>query len=378
MIRVLNCLFDGRYGGPQKRVIDVGAGLLKHGINTILLLPFCDGATADIAEKKGLKVIKVPFTRSQKQKDVLKIIRWLFLLPKDIYLISQVIKANKINVVHVNGAYFLAPAFAAKLCRRTLIWHLNDTIVSARLAKVLSVFVRWMADEVVVAAKAVAQHYSVESIHYHVIYAPVDIQRVLQKTTYVNLGVAKRVGMVGNWNPNKGQDVFVETAAIVKSKVRGDVEFLMAGARLQSHADYAAKVDQLIDSKGVGSMIHCKGFINDAPSFFQSLDVLVLSSFTEACPMAVLEAMAAGVPVVATDVGGVKELLSPESKTAAGFVVPVGDSNQIAEKILMLLEDEAMCKKMGLNGIQLAIQHFSLEKCINAHIKIYQCLNGRD
>ncbi len=92
--------------------------------------------------------------------------------------------------------------------------------------------------------------------------------------------------------------------------------------------------------------------------------------------MSMLEVMAAGIPVVSTDVGGVRWLIHPETEAAAGFVVPAGNSTLIAEKILILLEDEEMCEEMGIHGRNAAEQYFSLETCINAHVKVYQCSTG--
>ncbi len=158
--------------------------------------------------------------------------------------------------------------------------------------------------------------------------------------------------------------------------MRDGVKFTIAGAKLISNAAYAEKVDQLIIEKKLINKIECNGFVKDMPSYLQSLDVLVLASWSETCPMAVLEAMAAGVPVVATDVGGVNELLRPKIEEAAGFVVPVGHADQIAEKVKVLLGDESMCEKMDWHGREAAKKYFSLEACIDAHLKIYQKSNG--
>jgi len=116
----------------------------------------------------------------------------------------------------------------------------------------------------------------------------------------------------------------------------------MAGARLDSHAGYAQEIDHLIDRLDLRANIQCEGFIDDMPQFFRGLDVLVLSSWSEASPMAVLDAMAAGVPVVATDVGGVCEILAPSGDDAAGVVVPKGDADGIARQVIRILEDEKL------------------------------------
>lgn len=87
--------------------------------------------------------------------------------------------------------------------------------------------------------------------------------------------------------------------------------------------------------------------------------------------MVVLEAMAAGVPVVATDVGGVREILRSSCKHAAGFVVPPGDAREGAEKVTLLLESPQLARRMEKNGRMLVEQTFSLEISSERHKKTY-------
>lgn len=377
-IKVLNALFDDRYGGPQRRVINVGKSLMAKGIETVLLLPSRDGNAFLIAEKSGLKAIGIPFHRMPKLKKLLEVFSWILTLPKDILLISKVIKSQDISVVHVNGAFFLAPALAAKITRRPLIWHLNDTIVASRLAKLFGVIVKWWADEVIVAAEAVASHYGVSRHSYTVIYAPVDVNLIRPEPE--KQGAVKgpmRVGLIANWNPLKGLEVFIQAAAVIKEQMAKDIEFVIAGSRLSSHADYAASIDRTIHQHGLDDSVQTLGFVHDVVQFLHSLDVLVLSSWSEACPMSVLEGMAAGLPVVATDVGGVRELLRPDYNDQAGYVVPAGESLQLAERVLELLKDQQLRHRMGACGRKAAEQRFSLQACTTAHLNVYRSALGR-
>ncbi len=368
MIRVLNALFDDRYGGPQKRVIDVGVELKACDVETTLLLPDGNGNAFDKAAEKGIQAVRLPFHRMPKPKDVLSVLRWLLLLPKDIWLISRVIRDYRIDLVHVNGAFFVAPAFAAKLSGRKLIWHLNDTLMPHRMVGIFSLLIRSMSDGIIVAAEAVARHYRIAPKACQVIYAPVDVKRI--KPGYKrHRHRVQKVGLIGNWNPLKGIDVFVEIASLVRQRCSSEVEFHLVGARLASHSAYAEKIDALIREKGVS--VHCRGFVEDIPAFLSELDVLVLTSWSEACPMAVLEAMAAGVPVVATDVGGVREILRPDGEQAAGFVIPPGDARAGADKVVLLLESPELATRMGKNGRILAEKMFSLDKSVERHEKIY-------
>jgi len=371
MLHVLNALFDDRFGGPQKRVIDVGERLRWKGVKTLLLVPKGGGNVIDIAVMKGLEYVRVPLKRIPKAKEIIMQAAWFLWLPVDVLKVISVIRNREIDLVHVNGAFFLAPAFAAKLTRRPLVWHLNDTVVPSGIARMLGWLVQQLADEVIVAADAVAQHYGIKGKSYHVIHAPVDVTRIGVKKPLDYRGSQKCIGFIANWNPLKGLEVFVQAAAIVKRFI-ADVEFLMAGARLDSHTEYAREIDELIDRLDLRENMQCMGFIEDMAEFLHRLDVLILSSWSEASPMAILEAMAAGVPVVATDVGGVREILAPSAKEAAGVVVPKGDADGIARQVIRILKDEKLAMRLGENGRKRANDLFSLEKCVENHLAVYQ------
>ncbi len=117
---VLNALFDDKSGGAQKRVIEVGRELTdSYNVKTILLLPLGEGNVELEAKKAGLEVRRARYGRIPKPEKVWMLARWLILLPIDIVRIIAVIREVGVDIVHVNGAFFVAPAFAARFVGRT-------------------------------------------------------------------------------------------------------------------------------------------------------------------------------------------------------------------------------------------------------------------
>ena len=103
--------------------------------------------------------------------------------------------------------------------------------------------------------------------------------------------------------------------------------------------------------------------------------MLVLPSFREGLPVIVLEAMAAGKPVVATPVGGVPELVS-EGKT--GLIVPVGNVQALADAILRLIENPGLAREMGKAGLERVAAKFSLDRMLEETFRVYEdVLNSR-
>ena len=369
-LRVLNFLFDDRYGGPQKRVTQVAGKLLDRGVRTTMVLPEGDGNAEAEARKAGVPVLRDRFGRPPRPTDPRRVARWAVGLPGDVLRLRRLVREQRADVAHVNGAFFLAPALAAKLAGVPLVWHLNDTVVPGRVAPLFGALVRALADGVVVAAERVARHYGVASSPHAVIHAPVDVSAFRPRRRSFGEGVA-RIGLVANKNPLKGHEYFLRAAALVRSRLERPLEVVLAGARLGSYEGYAKRMDDLIEELGLCPVVRDHGFVPDVAPVLEELEVAVLSSTSEASPMAVLEGMAVGLPVVAADVGGVREMLLADPGQAAGKVVPPRDPEALARAILEVLQSPDEALRMGRKGRELAEELFSLEACARRHFVAY-------
>jgi len=119
--------------------------------------------------------------------------------------------------------------------------------------------------------------------------------------------------------------------------------------------------------------VHFLGHRGDVPRFLPHLDVLWSTSGYEGQSNAVLEAMAAGVPVVATDIPGTRDLVLPES---TGYLVPVGDRAAFARWTNKLLDDAALAKRLGQAGRRRVQRDFTVEKMVRCHAELYRELLG--
>jgi glycosyltransferase involved in cell wall biosynthesis len=113
------------------------------------------------------------------------------------------------------------------------------------------------------------------------------------------------------------------------------------------------------------------GIRQDVPNILGLLDVFVLPSLWEGLPIALLEAMAAGLPVVATAVGGTPEVVV-EGET--GFLVPPRDPEALAEAILRLLREPDLRRRMGEAGRKRVAEHFSVEQMVQKTEALYEHL----
>lgn len=148
-----------------------------------------------------------------------------------------------------------------------------------------------------------------------------------------------RIGVVANLRPVKGVDVFAHAAALIDDPT---ATFHVAG-----DGEQRPELERLIDNLGLSDRFHLPGNVADVPGFLAGLDVVVLPSHAEGMSNAVLEALAAGRPVVATDVGANAHLLGGG---AFGVLVPPGDPAALAAAIDRLLANPARARALAAAG----------------------------
>jgi len=163
------------------------------------------------------------------------------------------------------------------------------------------------------------------------------------------------IGSAGRLSPEKGFGVLVEAAAIVTRSDPG-VGFIHFG-----DGPLRATVARRIAELGLEGRFILAGFRSDIDRFVPHWDLSVLPSFTEGLPNVVLEAFAAGVPVVATAVGGTPEIVEDGFN---GYLVPPGDPEALARRIRDILLSEEERQSMGQRGRERVLSEFTFEaKC---------------
>src|SRR2546427_4332666 len=113
-VRVINVLFDDRIAGPQKRVVEIGRRLKRFSFETVVCMPEGCGEAAALVAEAGLRVRRIDFRRIPRPSNPWAVLRWNMTLPRDIKRLSEVFGIERAELVHVNGAFFFAPAIAAK------------------------------------------------------------------------------------------------------------------------------------------------------------------------------------------------------------------------------------------------------------------------
>lgn len=286
----------------------------------------------------------------------------------------QTLRAFQPDAVCANGAYsFLACALAAKIARVPVVWfEHNTTLPNNRLVRGLI----GEAQRVVAVSQAIRAQFlslapqaqnKIVTIHNGVDPEQFRADPRLACAVKQELGWdehARVVGTVSRLSPEKNVALFVDAARAVRA-ILPDVKLLVVGDGPQRAAlEARANTDAL----GKGSVVFV-GQREDVARLLNGMDIFVLASDTEGFPIAAAEALACERAVIATQVGGLNELVI-DGET--GILVPVRDVNALARAELELLRDAAKRRTFGARGRARVIEHFTLAQQARAILDVFQ------
>ncbi len=178
------------------------------------------------------------------------------------------------------------------------------------------------------------------------------------------------VGILAVLRPIKGHKYFLEAASIILKEIP-TVQFLVVGYNRRGIGVLEDNPIRLSETLGIRENVFFTGRQSDTPKILSIMDISILTSLSEGFSNTILESMAAGKPVVATNVGGNLEAII-EGET--GFLVPPKNPEALAEAIIKLLENKSLAHRMGMAGKERVKQHFPLEKMIRETESLYDSL----
>ena len=316
-----------------------------------------DSMLAAAARKAGHPVIPLDLPKQHDKGD--KVRRFTFdditrdlLQLKVIFQLLWVLEEKQIDLIHANSlAAGLIGGIAAKLYGVPIVMHKRY----ATAYGVLDRLCEKLLDRVILVSEATRWAFAPHS-KQTLIYNGVELSALRPplspprwrggKTLRADLNLdpdALLIGIVTRITPEKGIHLLIEATA--KLKASPYIQLLVVGGPyFPKDAEYIDSLKVQAEKLGIADRVIFTGFLEDTGAILSLLDVVLLAStIPEACPRTIIEAMAAGVPVIATPLGGSKELVTPET----GLLVPAEDADAFAAAITQLAEDAERRKQMG-------------------------------
>ncbi len=176
------------------------------------------------------------------------------------------------------------------------------------------------------------------------------------------------VGTVAHLSREKGVNYFIEAASMIPDATR-KLRFVIVG-----DGDCLQELKDLADKKGLKDVFQFAGFQSNISQYLETFDIFVLPSLSEGLGSAILEAMATSLPVVASDVGGIPELVKNGDN---GLLVSPAHPASLAQAIQHLAENPDISQRMGLRGRQRVEEQFTLERKIMETEQLFTELAGR-
>lgn len=276
----------------------------------------------------------------------------------------QMIRREKFDLVYGNNpsSYSRRAILAAKLAGIPVVWHFRGVKWHWNWRK--GVFLPLTNCVIAVSnacARSLARFYPLEKMR--IVYNGVEIHPLHADRSQSRRCLLEEFGlpenariliMVSHVNPRKGQVKAIQAMTYLLQKYR-DVHLLIAGS-LNHNPSYVEEIRELITQQSLSANIHLLGLRNDIPLLLAGSDIFLHTATADAHPRAVIEGMAASLPVVSFSVDGVAETVLDG---ITGFLVPPDDCQGMAESVRTLLEDPALAHTYGRQGRLRVEQHFS-------------------
>jgi len=175
------------------------------------------------------------------------------------------------------------------------------------------------------------------------------------------------VGFVGRLSPEKGPEVFLRAVQLLRGLLPA-ARFVLVG-----DGPMRAGLQAFIERAGLQGVVHLAGVREDMPAVYRQLDAVVSTSQSEAMPLALMEAMATGLPLVASHVGGIPDLVQSGS---TGWLVGPRDYEGVAQHVARLFETPGLAARMGARARERAVQQFDLADSVQRTAGLLAQLGG--
>ena len=351
--------------GARRSLAALLENIDKNKYFPIALCPKKDGELISLLKEKGIR-IEVLRLRSWRK------IRNIRFMPFLIYSLVRLIIKEKIELIHCNE-FWLNPygVIAAKIARIPCITHVRTSLSEKKVKNYLFAYSDKILSVSNEARKSIRKYPDIFRKTV-VIYNGVDTDKF---NPFINGDDIKKefgivsdeivIGIIGQLYSNKGQKTFIEAAHIVLKKYPKTKFLIVGGAKKKI---YKARLIKLIDNLNLRGKIIFTGRRDDIPQILSILDIFALPTLNEGFARVIIEAMACAKPVIATSVGGNNEAVI-DGKT--GFIIPMNSPDILAQKIIELIENENLRKKMGTMGRKRVVDNFTLKHYVDDVEKIY-------
>ncbi len=355
-MNILQILPELNVGGVETGTLDLAKYLVRSNHKAVVVSN--GGELLKELESYGAIHYQLPVHK----KSLLSII-------KTIPRLVEIIKKEKIDIVHARSR---VPAWIAYFAARRTHTVFITTCHGYYKKHLLSGVMGW-AKRVIVLSNVIARHmiddFGVPYERIKLVPRSVDLERFKYTSPDKKRRGEFNVGIIGRITPIKGHLHFIKAMAKVARSVPR-LKIWIVGDAPASRQAYKEEIQVLVKRLGLWSYTEFLGTQRDIPEILSNLDLLVLATVThEAFGRVIIEAQAVGVPVVATEVGGVVDIIENEK---TGLLVPVADPTSMADAIIRIFKDKELARNLAENAYKKVREIYNVELMVKNTLDVYK------
>jgi glycosyltransferase involved in cell wall biosynthesis len=346
-------------GGGEISFFELIRSLDKDGFEPLVVVPG-EGEIVERFAGIGIPAFALPFPPLKEifsDKPLMALLKLINFL-----------KSKRVNIIHANGSRVcLYSVLAGRTLRIPVFWHVRETVKDFFLYDGLLLAFSKIVISVSESVKRkrferfpIRLRKKIKIVHNGIDIEGLRTKEDTREQARRDIGAGENevlFGIVANYIPLKGQDFLLRAiGSIIERDSNLPLKVLLVG---RTHdLPYYQRLERLVSEMGLGKKVIFMGFTKNISAIYAALDVFVLTSKREGFSRSVLEAMGAGLPIVATRLQEIEEAVRDKHN---GFLVDYGDIDNLASAILRLLKDASLRSKMGHANQERVIEKFSLE-----------------
>ena len=386
MINILYLNPAGFIGGAEKSLLDLLDNLPPERFRPLVAL-LSPGPMAEALRERSIDCRLLPLSpallelsRGKGKNSPGALLAAPFRLLPAAGQLGRLIRKERISIVHTNGlkAHLLG-TLPARFNGRPVVWHFRDLPGRGGYGRLFRRLARILPSRIIANSAAVKRELG-NPARARVVYNGVAIPPAPDEAgtgrRREKLGLGKGelvIGTIGHLAPLKGYEDFLQAIPAILEKFPASRFLITGDAIYPAWRDYRRSLEARAEELGVAGAVIFTGGRTDPGEILPALDIFVLPSRSEGFGRANLEAMAAGLPVVSTNVGGIPEVVI-DGET--GLLVPPNRPAALARAIITLAEDQGRRSKFGAAGRKRAAE-FSIRRMTDGVVAIYdEVLSG--
>jgi glycosyltransferase involved in cell wall biosynthesis len=345
-----------------------------------------DGILNDVLKKKGILILKSRVIKIKKSDfNILGLLKLIKNVVFGLYDIKKQTKNIKIDLIHSNTTAVFLGAFYSFIFRKKHLWHVHEIVENPKiLAKLYPNIVNFFSDIIIFNSNASFQNYynicpkikkKSKIIHNGQSRSEpkndenqiLDIKKNLFKAKENDL----IIGLIGRIYKRKGQMVLLDSFNNLLSK-QSNIHLVFVGCTPAGHEKFVKKFKDKISEYNLNDKVTIVDFQEDIWKIYDSIDISVIPSIEpETFGLVATESMLSNLPVIASNLGGLSEVVV---NNETGFLIESNNSNQLEEKMELLINEPELRKIFGENGKKRVEENFSTNKFISEFEKVYKDL----